>query len=126
MTDLNNKLNINNLRSTYNNTPNFKKEEEVKPQPKAEETPEIINDGTQAADAYGRSLVKQAGKIENPEMIQTIKDAVDFYISHPKVAAASVKSGDTSYELLKAQGANDAYEKACCGSCDAAYAKING
>lgn len=123
MSNLDNKLNINKVAPAY--APVVKKEEEPKTEVKAEEIkPEVVNDGSKAAEAYGRSLVKQAGKVENPEMVQNVKDAVDFYVKNPGVAAASVKAGDDSYEMLKAQGAHDAYEKSCCGSCDAANKAI--
>ena len=96
MANLDNNLNINNAGRAY--TPNLKKGEDVKPQTKQEETPvEIINDGTQAADSYGRILVKQAGKVDNPEMVKSIKDAVDFYINNQHLVAAGVKAGDDAY-----------------------------
>ena len=120
MTNFDNKLNINNLHKTY--TPSAKKED-AKPQPKAEETtPEVINDGTQAADSYGRILVRK-GKFDNVEMVQNIKDSIDFFVQNPELAAASVKAGDDAYELLEAAGVQNAYEKSCCGACDAAYLK---
>ncbi len=120
MTNFDNKLNINNLHKTY--TPSAKKED-AKPQPKAEETtPEVINDGTQAADSYGRILVRK-GKFDNAEMVQNIKDSIDFFVQNPELAAASVKAGDDAYELLEAAGVQNAYEKSCCGACDAAYLK---
>ncbi len=116
MTDLNNKLNLNNVRSA-SYAPNLKSEEEPKPQITFEgNSSETIEDGTKAAESYGRVLVKQAGKIDNPEMVQCVKDSVDAFLNNPKLAAAAVKSGDDAYELLLAQGANDAYEKACCGA----------
>ncbi|DAB24675.1 TPA: hypothetical protein CPT85_03055 [Candidatus Gastranaerophilales bacterium HUM_21] len=122
MANLDNNLNINNAGRAY--TPNLKKGEDVKPQTKQEETPvEIINDGTQAADSYGRILVKQAGKVDNPEMVKSIKDAVDFYINNQHLVAAGVKAGDDAYELFHADEMPNAYEKACCGSCDAVYKK---
>lgn len=121
MANFDNKLNINNLHKTY--TPNLKKEE-AKAETKAEEyAPEIVGDGTQAAESYGRILVKK-GKLENPEMVQNIKDSIDFFVQNPELAAASVKASDDAYELLQAEGANDAYEKACCGACEAALAKF--
>lgn len=124
MTDLNNKLNLNSVRSA-SYTPNFKGEEEAKPQPHVEaEAAEIKGDGTKAAESYGRALVKQSGKVENPEMVQCVKDSVDAFLKNPDIVAAGVKSADDSYELLMAQGAADAYEKACCGSCDAVYDRL--
>ena len=92
-------------------------------QPKAEETAqEFVNDGAQAADSYGRILVRK-GNFDNAQMVQSVKDSIDFFIENPELAAATVKAGDDAYELLEAAGAKDAYEKACCGSCDAAYNK---
>ncbi len=121
MTNFDNKLNINNnLHTTYTTSA---KKEENKPQPRQEEAaPEIINDGTQAAETYGRILVRK-GKFDNSQMVQSIKDSIDFFVENPDLAAASVKAGDDAYELLEAAGVKDAYEKACCGSCDAAYFK---
>ena len=121
MTNFDNKLNINNnLHTTY--TPSAKKEE-TKPQPRVEETaPEVINDGTQAAESYGRILVRK-GNFDNAQMVQSIKDSIDFFVENPDRVAASVRAGDDAYELLEAAGAKDAYEKSCCGSCDAAYFK---
>ena len=102
MANLDNNLNINNAGRAY--TPNLKKGEDVKPQTKQEETPvEIINDGTQAADSYGR--------------------IVDFYINNQHLVAAGVKAGDDAYELFHADEMPNAYEEACCGSCDAVYKK---
>ena len=121
MTNFDNKLNINNnLHTTY--TPSAKKEE-TKPQPKFEEAaPEVINDGTQAAESYGRILVRK-GNFDNAQMVQSIKDSIDFFVENPDRVAASVRAGDDAYELLEASGAKDAYEKSCWGSCDAAYFK---
>ncbi len=125
MSNLDNNFNINNANRAY--APNFKKGEEIvdtKLQKRQDDMPvEILNDGAQAAESYGRILVKQAGKVDNPEMVQCVKDAVDFYLSHPNLAQAGVKACDDAYELLNAQGAQDAYEKACCGACDAAENK---
>ena len=56
-------------------------------------------------------------------MVQIVKDSIDFFVENPDLAAASVRAGDDAYELLEAAGVKDAYEKACCGSCDAAYFK---
>ncbi len=121
MTNFDNKLNINNnLHTPYTTSA---KKEDKKPQPKAEETaPEIINDGTQAAESYGRILVRK-GKFDNAQMVQSVKDSIDFFVENPELAAATVKAGDDAYELLEAAGVEDAYEKSCCGSCDAAYLK---
>lgn len=122
MTDLNNKLNLNNVRST-SYTPSVKGEEEIKPLPKAEccENCEVKGDGTKAAESYGRVLVKHAGKSENPETVQCVKDSIDFFLKHPELASAGAKAVDDAHELLLASGAADAYEKACCGACDAVY-----
>ena len=82
MTDINNKLNLNNVHSTY--TPSFKKEDDTK-------------------------------------CAQNIKQDLEFFMKNPELAAAAVKSADNTYELLCADGVEYAYEKACCGACDAAY-----
>ncbi len=120
MTNFDNKVNINNIHKPY--TPSAKKED-VKPQPKTDETaPDVVNDGTQAADSYGRILVRK-GKFDNAQMVQSVKDSINFFVENPQLAAASVRAGDDAYELLEASGAKDAYEKACCGSCDVAYLK---
>ncbi len=125
MTDINNNLNLNNVRST-SYKPGYKSEEEVKPQVQADvEVAEITGDGTKAAESYGRVLVKQTGRIDNPETVQCVKDSIDFLLKNPDVVAAAVKSADDAYDLLSAMESADAYEKACCGSCDAAYAKSN-
>lgn len=123
MANFDNKLNINNLHKTYK--PNLKKDEaETKAETKIDESaPEIVGDGTQAAESYGRILVKK-GKLENPEMVQNIKDSIDFFIKNPELASASVKAADDACELLEAEGIADPYEKACCGACDAAFAKF--
>ena len=124
MSNLDN-VNINNAGRAYHCS--IKKGEDAKQQVKPEENTavESLNDGTKAAESYGRILVKAAGKTENPEMIKTVQDALEFYVNNPQLAQASVKSGDDAYELLEAMGAENPYEKSCCGSCDAAYAKNN-
>ena len=98
MSNLDNNFNINNANRAY--TPNLKKGEETvdaKPQKRPDDMPvEILNDGAQAAESYGRILVKQAGKVDNPEMVQCIKDAVDFYLNNPQLAQAGVKAGDSA------------------------------
>lgn len=118
MANLDNNVNINNANRAY--TPNLKKGEEVKPQAKAEiEAPaEMLNDGTQAADSYGRILVRQTGKIENPEMVKTVQDAIDFYIKNSDIAAKHVKNGDIAYCAYKADGEEYPYEDMCCISCE--------
>lgn len=122
MTDINNNVNLNNVRSTY--TPGVKKED-TKSFAAAENMPqEVLNDGTNAADSYGRVLVNQAGKIDNPETVKCIKDSVDFFLNNPELAAVAMKACDDAYELLEADGCEHAYEKACCGSCDAAYDRV--
>ena len=95
------------------------------PLPQNEEVlQEPVNDGIKAADSYGRILVK-SGKIENPEMVQAVKDSIEFFERYPELAAATVKSVDDAEELLEALEVSDAFEKACCGAYDAAYSKIN-
>lgn len=122
MANFDNKLNINNVRNAY--TPNLKKDDNKVQSKFDDSAPEIVGDGAQAAESYGRILVKK-GKIENPEMIQNIKDSIDFFLQNTDVAAAAVKASDDAYELLEAEGASDAYEKACCGACSAALNKSN-
>ena len=124
MSNLDN-ININNTSRTYHRS--VKKAEETKPQVKVEDdnTTESLQDGTKAAESYGRILVKTTGKVENPEMVKTVQEALDFYINNPDLVRASLNAGDDAYELLEASGAANPYEKACCGSCDAAYAKNN-
>lgn len=120
MSNLDNNFNINNTGRAY--TPNIKKgdDAESKLPKKAENIPsETVTDGTQAADTYGRILVKQTGKIENPEMVQCVKNAVDFYINNTDLVRAGMKACDDSFELMEADNVPYAYEKACCGICDA-------
>lgn len=122
MSNLDNNVNINKASRTY--THNVLKNGKSIPVPQPEEVePEALNDGTQAADSYGRILVK-SGKIENPEMIQSVKDSMDFFEKYPELAAAAVKSVEDAEELLEALEVSDAFEKACCGAFDAAYSKI--
>ncbi len=112
MTNFDNKLNINNLRQAY--TPNLKKEEtEIKPEVKAEaEVSEANEKALQQSEMLGRTLVN---KSLNPETIQSVKDAIDFYQKHQALAARAVKACDQACDL------GETYEEACCGSCDAAY-----
>ena len=120
MTDLNNKLNLNNVRGGY--APNFKKDEAKELPVKFEEdAPEVKGDGTQAAESYGRILVKQAGKADNPEMLQGIKEAMEFYANNPELAGRHMLAGDKMHELLEAEGVEHPYEEACCLACDEAY-----
>ena len=119
MTDINNKLNLNNVHSTY--TPSFKKEDDAKCAQNIKQESQIEkNDGSKAADAYGRILVKQP-RVDSPETIEGVKQDLEFFMKNPELAAAAVKSADNTYELLCADGVEYAYEKACCGACDAAY-----
>ena len=48
-----------------------------------------------------------------------------FLFEQSSACTVRVKAGDSAYELLSAQGANDAYEKACCGACDAVESRIS-
>ena len=81
----------------------------------------ILDDGTHAADCYGRILVKQSDKVDNPDMIQCVKDSLEFFLTNPELASAAVKSADDAYDLLLGDDVEDAYEKSCCGALDAAY-----
>lgn len=122
MSNIDNNVNINKTTRTY--THKVSKNDKNMPLPQNEEVlQEPVNDGIKAADSYGRILVK-SGKIENPEMVQAVKDSIEFFERYPELAAASVKSVDDAEELLEALEVADAYEKACCGACDAAYSKI--
>ena len=122
MSNLDNNVNINNTGRAY--APKLKKGDDAKPQPVLEETiVESLNDGTMAADTYGRILVKQAGKTENAEMVKAVQDAIEFYVNNPTIAQAAVKAGDDACELLSALDIENSYEQACSGSLDAAYSK---
>lgn len=121
MTHFDNKINLSKIHNAY--TPNLRKEDTEKSQQKSDNiSPEIVDNGTQAAESYGRILVKK-GKVENPEMVQCIKDSIDFFIDNPDLVAAGVKAADDAYELLQADGCPDAYEKSCSGACDAVLAR---
>lgn len=122
MANLDNNMNINSAGRAY--APNFKKNEDVKSQVKLDEEmePEVLNDGVQAADSYGRILVKQSGKvIDNPEMVKCVQDAIDFYVKNSDIAQKHVKNGDLAYQAFEKDGDEHAYEDMCCISCDAAY-----
>lgn len=122
MTDLNNKLNLNNVANAY--TPNFKKgkEEAVKAPVVENETAETKADGLNSKDSYGRALVKQAGKTDNPEMVQSVKDSVEAFLKNPQAAAVQNRAIDDVYELNVADGIEHPYEEACCCVGDAACA----
>ena len=116
---MNNKLNLNNVQNNYNHSI---KKDETKVVPKiSEKNKEITNNGTQAAESYGRILVKQADKIDNAEMIKSVKDSIEFFVQNPKLAAAAVKASDDAFDILCADESANAYEEACCGVIDAAY-----
>lgn len=116
MKDINNNVNLNNVHNTY--APKSKKPESANISAQDDNREVITNDGTKAAESYGRILVN---KSNNTEMIQGVKDAMEFFMQNPELAAAAVRSSDDAYELLEAQETDNAYEKACCGACDAAY-----
>ncbi len=123
MTDINNNVNLNNVRSSY--TPSLKKDDSKSKQVQEEFLPtEFLQDGTNAAEAYGRVLVSQSEKIDNPETVKCVKDSVDFFINNPELASAALKASDDAYELLDAEGCEHSYEKSCCGSLDAAYNRV--
>ncbi len=120
MNDMNNNFNINNVRSSY--VPNLKKEDsKSEPKIECECCEHILDDGTHAADCYGRILVKQSDKVDNPDMVQCVKDSLEFFLANPELVSAAVKSADDAYDLLLSDDVEDAYEKSCCGALDAAY-----
>ena len=51
------------------------------------------------------------------------KADMDVFMKNPKLAMHAINAGDHAYELMEAEGVANAYEKACCGSLDAAYEK---
>lgn len=112
MTNFDNKLNINNLRQTY--TPSVKKDDvEVKQEHKADIEPSEANEkALQQSEMLGRTLVN---KSLNPETVQSVKDAIEFYQKNQALAARAVKACDQACDL------GFPYEEACCGTCDAAY-----
>ena len=112
MTNFDNKLNINNLRQAY--TPNVKKEDtEAKSEFKPEiELSEANEKALQHGEMIGRTLVN---KSLNPETVQSVKDAIEFYQKNQALAARAVKACDQACDL------GLPYEEACCGTCDAAY-----
>ena len=123
MSNIDNNVNINKATRTYTHKVS-KNDKNVSLSQNEDVIQESINDGTQAADTYGRILVK-SGKIVNPEMVQSVKDSIEFFERYPELAVATVKSVDDAEELLEALEISDAFEKACCGAYDAAYSKIN-
>ena len=123
MSNIDNNVNINKATRTYTHKVS-KNDKNVSLSQNEDVIQESINDGTQAADTYGRILVK-SGKIVNPEMVQSVKDSIEFFERYPELAVATVKSVDDAEELLEALEVSDAFEKACCGAYDAAYSKIN-
>ena len=123
MSNIDNNVNINKATRTYTHKVS-KNDKNVSLSQNEDVLQESINDGTQAADTYGRILVK-SGKIVNPEMVQSVKDSIEFFERYPELAVATVKSVDDAEELLEALEISDAFEQACCGAYDAAYSKIN-
>lgn len=123
MSNLDNNVNINKTSRTY--THKVQKNDKNVPVSQHEEdiAHEVLDDGTKAADSYGRILVK-SGKTENPEMVQSVKDSMEFFVKYPELAAAAVKSVEDAEDLLNALEVSDAFEKACCGAFDAAYSKV--
>ena len=120
MNEMNNNFNINNVRSSY--VPNLKKED-CKQEQKVdcESCNLVLDDGTHAADCYGRILVKQSDKVENSDMVKCVKDSLEFFLENPNLVSAAIKSSDDAYELLMADDVENAYEKSCCGAFDATY-----
>ena len=105
-------VNLNNVRSSY--TPSLKKDDSKSKQVQEEFLPtEVLQDGTNAAEAYGRVLVSQSGKIDNPETVKCVKDSVDFFINNPELASAALKASDdalSEYGLDGIADANATYE----------------
>jgi len=123
MTNLDNNFNVNNKRAY---SPNLKKNDDiVKHEVKFDDaTQEMIIDGSKAADAYGRILVKSSN-IDEITPIPSVIESLDFLADNYDLALASMKTVDDAYDLLLADGVDSAYEKACCGAIDAAYNKEN-
>ena len=124
MKNLDNNFNVNNNKRAY--SPNLKKNDELtKPVAKFDDaTQEMLVDGSKAADAYGRILVKPSS-IDSTTPVQSVIDSLDFLNDNYETALASMKAVDDAYELLIADDVDCAYEKACCGAIDAAYSKNN-
>ena len=123
MTNLDNNFNVNSNNRTY--APNIKKAQDIQVELKAEEvTPEVIlEDGSKAADSYGRILVKPS-RIDNTTPVQSVVDSLDFLLENYDTALAAMKATDDAYDLLLADGVSYAYEKACAGAIDAAHSKF--
>ena len=119
MTDINNKLNLSNVHNTY--THGIKRDE-IKTALSNEISNETaIQSESKISDSYGRILVKQPDKADNTDMVKRVRDSIDFFVSHPKLAAAAVKASDDAFDILSADEASNAYENACLGIIDAAY-----
>ena len=101
MTNFDNKVNINNIHKPY--TPSAKKED-VKPQPKTDETaPDVVNDGTQAADSYGRIVVTELPD-PMPEG-QTVEDyVVEPYATQADYFEDNLKTGNWFIQKMSKEG----------------------
>lgn len=122
MSNLDNNVNINKASRAY--THKVQKNDKNVLAPQHEEVaPEVLNDGTKAADSYGRILVK-SGKIENPEMVQSVKESIALFTEHPELVSAINKACDDLEDILSASDEKDAYEKACCAMIDAGHTRM--
>lgn len=119
---MNNKLNLNNVATTPYTHATKKESIKSDTKPNTQDC-HTINNGNQAAECYGRILVKQADKTNNAEMVKNVKDSIEFFVKNPNLAKSAVKASDDAFEILSAIEAANAYEKACCGILDAAYNK---
>ena len=48
---------------------------------------------------------------------------MEMFMKNTQLALHAINTGDHAFELLQADSVENAYEKACCGSLDAAYEK---
>ena len=119
MTDINNKLNLGNVHNTY--THGIKKDEIKTALSNEIPNETAIQTESKISDSYGRVLVKQPDKTDAADMVKRVRDSIDFFVQHPKLAAAAVKASDDALDILSADGASNAYENACLGIIDAAY-----
>ena len=111
-----NNFNINNIRKPY--SANVKKDECKDSTCKFDEADlSNIADGSIATESYGRALVKHAGS-PSSELVQSVKDSMDFFMNNPELVSKSMKACDDLHELLEADDVDHAYEQACCISCD--------
>lgn len=117
MAELNNNLNIGAMSQGY--APNFKKGDD--------KTPPTIEEKA-AAPKQETSLDNDPKAIAGKSQISktstvNFKADMDVFMKNPKLAMHAINAGDHAYELMEAESVANAYEKACCGSLDAAYEK---